>query len=339
MQRVLVIGTGGTISAEEKKVSGKKLWMSGSYPVEYIVSIPELEEIANIETSDLFQMASTDMESEHWVKIAEAVYKELPKYSGIVITHGTDTMQYTGAALSFMIQNLNKPVVITGAQTASSIIGSDAKRNMLDSVTVAAKSDIAEMCIVFNGKIMRANRTKKFYESGFNAFDSVDDLIGQVEPNIRLSGLYKKKNNQKPVLDTKINSKVHFLKIYPGMKPSIISKVASQGYKGLVIEAYGAGNLPRKDNEFFPRIKVLVDVGIPVVITTQCIIGNPFLAKYESTQEAEEVGAINCQDMLSETALVKLMWVLGHAKKMEKIREMMRTNYAGEITKESHKDN
>ena len=332
MNKVYMIGTGGTISAEEKLYKNKPIWYAGTYPVDYLVAIPELEEIAEIETNNLLQMASTDMNPTHWVKMAEAIFEKINDFHGVVITHGTDTMHYTGAALSFMLQNLSKPVILTGSQTAATVIGSDAKRNIIDSVKAASDTDVAEVCIVFNGKILRANRTKKYYESGFNAFESVDMPIGFIEPNIKLTGQYTKKRQKTPVLDTKIDDRVLLLKAYPGMDPSVLRSVASHGYHGLVIEAYGAGNLPRDKNKFFPEIAKLVKKGITVAITTQCIIGSPWPSRYESGQEAAKAGAISCQDMLSETALVKLMWALGHTKNMKKIKEIMRTNYANEIS-------
>jgi len=340
MPKVYVIGTGGTIAAEEKTVNNRKVWQAGTFPADFIISLPELEEIAKIETKDLFHLRSPDMTPVNWIKMAETVYSKINSVDGVVITHGTDTMHYTGAALSFMLQNLNKPVVITGSQIAPSVLGSDARRNLVDSVKVAAEADIAEVCITFNGKILRANRTKKCYANGFDAFECIDGPIGYIEPNIRLKEQYiKKDSKKKPILDTKINDKIFLLKLYPGIDYSIITKIMSRGYKGLVIEAYGAGNVPKKDNLFIPRIKDLIEEGIPVIITTQCIVGSSWLAQYEITHDAFKLGAIDCQDMLSETALVKLMWVLGHTKDPEKIHKMMRTNYAGEISTENQGQN
>jgi len=171
--RILLIGTGGTITA--KIVDGS--WRPGSYTEKDLINfIPEIKNIARVKTIELFQTDSSNIQPYQWVKIARLVYNQMKNFDGIIITGGTDTMHYTASALSFMLQNLNIPVILTGAQIPPHKLGSDVRRNLLDSIRVVKETDIAEVVIVFNSKILRGNRAKKFRELEFEAFESVGML-------------------------------------------------------------------------------------------------------------------------------------------------------------------
>ena len=285
---------------------------------------------------DLFREDSSNMQPENWSTLAQTIFFKLNEADGIVVTHGTDTMHYSAAAISFMIQKLNKPIVFTGAQFALSQIGSDGRRNVFDSVRIAAEADVAESVIIFNGKIIRGNRAKKFREVEFDAFDSIGmDPLGRVENSIILTGEHIRKNSEnKPVLSNKIEPNVHLLKIYPGFKPEIMETMISNGTKGFVFEGYGAGNVPTANRSVVPYIKRCADSSIPVVITTQCTLGTSWVYLYDVGRKALDAGGIPGFDLLSETALVKLMWVLGQTNNIKKVMEMMHHNYCGEITPE-----
>lgn len=331
--KVCIIGCGGTISAT---YSGMRVWKPGVLTaVELTKYVPLLGKVAEIQTMDLFRDDSSNMQPEDWSTLAQTIFLKLKDYDGIVVTHGTDTMHYTAAAISFMIQNLNKPIVFTGAQFALTQAGSDGKRNLFDAARVAAETDIGESVIVFNGKIIRGNRAKKFKEIEFDAFDSVGmDPLGKVENSIMLYGEHIRKKNTQPLLLNKVETNVSLIKMYPGFKPKTIETMIDNDAKGFVIEGYGAGNVPTGNLSIIPLIKRAVESGIPVVITTQCTLGTSWVYLYEVGRKALDAGGIPGFDLLSETALVKLMWVLGQTKNISKVKEMMHKNYCGEITPE-----
>ena len=330
--KVFLIGCGGTISAKSRKNAWKPGELTES---EILKEIPHLNRIAEIGAMDLFRVDSSNMQPENWATLAQTIFLKLEEYDGIVITHGTDTLHYSAAAMSFMIQDLNKPILFTGSQFALSQIGSDARRNLFDAVRVAAEADLAESAIVFNGKILRGNRSKKFREVEFDAFDSVGmGPLGIVENTIRLNGEQIKRSGKKPKLANGIEPNVYLIKLHPGFNPKIVETMINNGTKGFVLEGFGAGNVPTEERTVIPYIKRAVDSGIPVVITTQCTLGTSWVYLYDVGRKALEAGGIPSFDLLNEVALVKLMWVLKQTKDMKKIKEMMLKNYCGEITPE-----
>lgn len=333
MKKILLIGTGGTITA--KMINGS--WRPGEFNEEELMKfIPEIKDIAKIETVDLLNIDSSNMQPKYWLKIAETIKKNYEKFDGFIITHGTDTMHYTASVLSFLLQNLSKPIVLTGSQVPPHHIGSDAKRNVLDSVRVVNESKIHEVIIVFNSKIIRGNRAKKFREIEFEAFESIGMLpLGVIEHDIRYTGEHF--NNDKKEKDLKyfdrLEENVCIIKITPGFKPKIISELIKLGYKGIVIEGYGAGNVPIAENSLIEEIGNATKKGIPVVVSTQCAIGCSWMYLYECGKRALDVGAIPGHDMISETALTKLMWVLGNfPNDKNKIKELLLSNIAGEVS-------
>jgi len=328
--KVLMVGTGGTLSA--KIVNGA--WKPGELNNEEILKLtPELSQFVTLKSTNLLRIDSSNMQPEMWLTLAQIIYYDLPNVDGVVVTHGTDTMQYSASALSFLIQNLNVPIVFTGSQVAPQEIGSDARKNLMDGVRVAVEGNIAESVIVFNGKIFRGNRAKKLRELDFDAFMCVGmPPLGKVEQNVMLTGEQFKRGNRKPVLMNKLETDVALLKIYPGFKPGIIDHMINEGIKGFVIEGYGAGNIPTEKRGLTGSIKNATNSGIPVVITTQCSLGSSWVYLYDVGVKAIEAGAMPGYDTLSETALVKLMWILGQTRELKKVKKMMLTNYAGEIT-------
>jgi len=330
-KKVLIIGAGGTITA--KMVKGS--WRPGGFTGQDILEfVPEVKHLADITTIELYKIDSSDMQPSYWIEIAKTIYKNYKNYDGIVITHGTDTMHYTASALSFLLQNIPIPIVLTGSQVPPHKEGSDARRNLLDAVRIASQTDICEVTIVFNSKILRGNRAKKFREVEFEAFESVGMLpLGVIEHDINLIGKHIKKKREKIKFYDKLEEKVCILKITPGFDPRIIRKVIELGYKGLVIEGFGAGNIPILENSLIPEIKNAVKKNIPIIGTTQCAIGCSWMYLYEGGKRALDAGVIPGYDMISDTAMVKLMWILGnYPKNMKKIREMALKNIAGEIS-------
>ena len=326
-----MIGTGGSITA--KMVNNA--WRPGAFTEKDLINfIPEVKNTVDIDTIDLYHIDSSNMQPEYWLELAKIVYQNHKKYDGIVITHGTDTMHYTASALSFLLQNLDVPVVLTGSQVPPHKVGSDAKRNLLDSIRVASETNIGEVVFVFNSKILRGNRVKKFRELEFEAFESVGMLpLGVIEHDIRLTGEHHKKGKGKLKYFDKLEKNVCILKITPGMNPKLITAAIDLGYKGIILEGFGAGNVPINKNSLIPEIKNAIKKDIPVVVSTQCAIGCSWMYLYETGKKALDAGAIPGHDMISETAMTKMMWILGnHKGSINKIRKLFLKDVAGELS-------
>ena len=342
-KKILVIGTGGTIASIKTKQG-----LRPAYKTDELISFfPEAGEFADIEGKMLFNLDSTNINPKHWSELAKEIEKRYDKYDGFVITHGTDTMHYTAAALCFMLQNLNKPVILTGSVKAIGA-GSDAKQNFVDSVLVAC-SDMNGVNIVFHGKIIKGSRAKKvtneatkIVEKNVGVYSSINcHLVGELAGSIE--GVYERKivtniKNQKYVsnrtkklkLLNKVNPNICFLKIYPGFDAEILEKFNDSNC--VIIEAFGPGNLPFFEGDLLDKIKILDKKGIPVFITTQNPFGEVNMDLYEVGKKAQKAGAVPCGDMISEVVIVKAMWLFGNFKvNANQIKKMMIKNYVGEI--------
>ncbi len=330
-----MITTGGTIAS---------IYDSATHALRPGLSVDALLErlpkgLGNVEVikRELFELDSANAQPYHWQQIAAAVKsvsEEIDDLSGIVVTHGTDTMCYSSAAVSFMIQDFGKPIVFTGAQISATVPWSDGPRNLLDAIRLAAFGDLGETCVVFNGEVHRATRTKKVRVNSYDAFDSMDPSpIGILARDIVLYDRRRHRDHTLvPRFDTRLDDRVFLLKVFPGMPPQILARIVDIGYQGIVIEGYGSGNVPTNENALTGNILQAVDQGCTVVISSQCAFGQADLSLYEVGRAAMEVGAISAYDMTSEAALVKLAWVLGHTHDEDRIKEMMAINYADEMS-------
>ena len=342
-KKILVIGTGGTIASIKTKEG-----LRPAYKTEELLSFfPEADEIAKVEGMELFNLDSTNIQPYHWSEMAIEIERRYDDFDGFVITHGTDTMHYTATALSFMLQNLNKPLVLTGSVKA---IGkeSDAKQNFLDSILVAT-SNINEVCIVFHGKIIKGNRAKKvtneatkIAENGMSVFTSINchlvgEFIGKIEGiydrKISINKNHKvvnSKEKRKLKILAKLNTNICFLKIYPGFDSKILDKFTN--FSCVILEAFGPGNLPFSGSSILKKIEELSDKDVPVFITTQNPFGEVDMSLYEVGKRTMKAGAVPCNDMTSEAVIVKAMWLLGNFKKdANKIKRLMLKNFVGEI--------
>ncbi|MEM5814950.1 MAG: Glu-tRNA(Gln) amidotransferase subunit GatD [Candidatus Aenigmatarchaeota archaeon] len=347
---VSILGCGGTIAS---KVEYKTGAVSPSYnPKEILEFVPEIKEIANIRVKKVLETFSEDMQPEHWRIIAEEIYREIEnRADGIVVMHGTDTMHYTSAALSFMLQNLSVPVVLVGAQRSSDRPSSDARFNLLSAILFAAYGEIAEVVVCMHGSISdefcyihKGTKVRKLHTSRRDAFQSVNFkplakiscFSKQIEYLVK--DYRKRDKNRKTILDTKINTRVGIFYFHPGSNPEMLREMKKY-YDGIVVVATGLGHVginPTKDKfgkNFLPIIKELIDSGIPIVFAPQTIFGRLDMDVYLTGRELQKIGVIgNGCDWTIETALVKLMFVLGHTKSMEEIKKMMHENLAGEIS-------
>lgn len=326
--KILLLTTGGTITMLKSPNGALQPCEDAD---KLIKAIPELSSLAEIEILPIVNIDSSNFTPQVWLTIAKAIFHRMKDFDGFVVAHGTDTMCYTAAALSFMIQELNKPIVITGAQVPLEEIGSDGRSNLINAVRVAI-SDLAEVAVVFGSQIIRGTRAKKMSAFDMQAFVSVNDNpLGKIGLSIKFDESAHLRSKKKPLLRPFLNDNVAMIPVYPGIKPEIIEYLA-QNHSGIVIEGYGAGNLPTDENiNLIPAIKSAIERKVPVVVCTQCILGSTEMELYQVGRAALDVGAIPAMDMTPETSMVKLMWVLGQTDDIESIDSMMQKSFVGEL--------
>ena len=330
---VSVIGTGGTIACYVDYRTGAVHPATSAEDLAF--SVPEIFDICNVKAKIAFQMLSENLKVSHWQTLARELANAFnnERVSGVVIPHGTDTMGYTSAALSFMLKNLSGPVVLVGAQRSSDRPSSDAAQNLLSAVTVAAKSDLGEVVVVMHGEISdtftyihRGTRVRKMHTSRRDAFKTINEKpLGKIEyGRIELTGGYRRKTSGKVVVDDKMDDDVALVYFYPGMKEQDLPDK-----KGLVIMGTGLGHI---STDLIKRIRELIDNGSVIVMTSQCIFGRVNMRVYSNGRELLKAGVISGEDMLPEVAYVKLMWALAHAKDRDDVARIMHTDIAGEIS-------
>ena len=345
---VSILGCGGTIASRVEYTTGAVF--PAFSPADLLLSFPQLRDIANIKGRKLFELWTEDITTEHWKIIANEVAKEINqnKADGVVLMSGTDFLHYTSAALSFALQNLPVPVVVTGAQRSGDRGSSDNEMNLLSSV-ITATSDIAQVTVCMHAShsddfcyVHSGVKVRKLHTSTRDAFKSVNarPFAKVLYPNNKIEYLrsdFSRRSTGRVKVDDKFNPNVVLIYTFPGIKPEFIKSLGN--YDGLVIAASGLGHVPTGSHgdkfakSLIPTIKSLIDSGIPIVVAPQTIYGRLDLNVYDAGRILNGTGVIgNYCDWLPEIALVKLMWVLGHTKNMNKVREMMLTNYAGEIS-------
>jgi len=336
---ISLLGAGGTIASRvDYTTGGVYAGMTGE---DLIALVPELGGIAHISLETVMEKMSEDITPKDWQLLARHAVKALNKSDGVIITHGTDTMHYTSAALSFMLDT-PKPLVLTGAQRSSDRGSTDSVLNLVCSAH-AALSDIAEVGICMHATpsddysyFLRGTTTRKMHSTMRNAFRPINDYpLAKVYPDSKIEPLshFKKRTGGKAKADTKFEEKVALVKAYPGSDPGIIGYYLDKGYRGIVIEATALGHVPtdKSAKPWTPAVKAAVDSGVPVAIATQCVYGTVNPNVYTNLRKVFYAsGATPAYSMTAETALVKLGWVLAHAKG-EKAKELMATNLRGEI--------
>lgn len=325
MKRILLITTGGTIAStsgdnglQPTNSSSEILNMMGSVASNY-----------DIRAKELFQLDSSNIQPEEWQKIAQCVFDEYVNFDGVVITHGTDTLGYTSSILSFMLQNIPVPIVLTGSQLPLSHPMTDALENLRTALAMAA-SGIPGIFVAFNRKVILGTRAVKVRTTSFDAFESVNaEYVATVDSR----GLVIHQNNipkicGKPSLRANICSDVFLLKLTPGINPAIFDSLISMKCKGLVIEAFGAGGVQFMRRDVANKLKEVSEHGIAVVVCSQCLYERSDFSIYEVGKRVLAQGVIEGYDMTSVCALTKLMWALAQE---EDVRTIMQHNYAGEI--------
>ena len=353
LPKVSVIYTGGTIGSKIDYITGGAHTLID--PSELLYEVPELAEIASITMRHLFSIWSEDMTYMEWQAIAKQVKSEIENGAhGVVITMGTDTMHYTAAALSFMLDKLNAPVVITGAQRSSDRGSSDAFFNLSCAVQIAARSDIAEVGICMHASssddrcaFIRGTRARKMHTSRRDAFRAINDRpIAYVDRKLNISynndynkaiGEFGRGMGAKPGFEPK----VALIKSFPNSDPELIDFYVKKGYKGIIIEGTGLGNLPgartHEGLSWLGKLDSAIKKGVVVGLVSQCIYGRVSRNVYSRMREISALGVIYCEDMTAETAYIKLGWLLGNYS-IEESKRLLDKSIAGEIKERSNYD-
>jgi glutamyl-tRNA(Gln) amidotransferase subunit D len=339
LPKVAIISTGGTIASRvDYRTGGVRpaLTASDLYSV-----VPELANIARIDAQILFSLFSENLTQKHWTEIAETIAKQISEdVEGVVIAHGTDTMGYTAAALSFALQNLPVPVVIVGSQRSADRPSSDAATNLIGAVTAAAKAPFAEVTIAMHETpsdnsitLHRGTKVRKCHTSRRDTFKSVNaSPLARIENQkvVMLTEDYRKRDQTRKLTPKpKFDEKVALVKFYPGMNPAIIDWYVENGYRGAILEGTGLGHVSKY---CFEAIKNAVEHGVVVAMTSQCIWGRVNMNVYDCGRDLLALGVIPLEDMLPETAVVKLMWVFGQTRDVEEAKKLLTANIAGEFS-------
>lgn len=338
---VLIIFTGGTISMMRDPQTGA---LTPADINQFREFMPELfHSDINVDMLPFDPLIdSSDMNPPIWSKLANIIYDNYSKYDGFVITHGTDTMAYTASALSFMLENLCKPVVLTGSQLPVGVLRSDAKENLLTAIEIAAEQDeegnavVPEVCIFFEAKLYRGNRCTKKNSEHFAAFKSYNyDPLAVAGVHIHyFQHLIHYNDINKPLrLRTKIDQNVAILKLFPGISEKTVKAILGiEGLRAVVLETYGSGNAP-SDKWLFEALQDAVKRGIIIVDKTQCLMGSVELGRYETSLHLLEAGVLSGYDITTEALLTKLMYLLGeNGDDTDEVKRLLQINLCGEMT-------
>ena len=334
---ILIIYTGGTIGMVKDSVNGSLK----PFDFDHILQqVPELNdfgfELSSIAFAPLID--SSNMNPEVWIKIAGLIKENYEKYDGFVVLHGTDTMAYSASALSFMLDNLDKPVVFTGSQLPIGMLRTDGKENLITAIEIAADykdghAIVPEVCVLFENKLFRGNRTTKHNAEYFNAFYSYNyPDLAKVGINIRYNhpairnisdGMFN--------INTNLDTNIAILKMFPGInKPTVDAILNIEGLRAVVMETYGAGNAPT-DDWFVKSIKNSIDRGVIIYNVTQCPSGSVDMGLYETSIALREMGVVNGYDITTEGAITKLMFLLGQQLDSDKIKFFLNKSIKGEL--------
>lgn len=327
MKKILMIATGGTIASRTGSFG-----LTPTLSTEEILNfLPNLKDICDISTFQLCNLDSTNIRPKHWLMLAKLIKDNYEIYDGFVILHGTDTMAYTASALSYLIQQSFKPIVLTGSQKPISKEVTDAKTNLFDSFIYASSDYASGVQIVFDGKVILGTRARKTHSKSFSAFSSINypflSVIqdGKIFPYIQFQ--YKK-----PIFYSSLNTNVGLLKMFPGISNEVLSFYCSR-YDGLIIESYGVGGIPDLEEDNFKTIiKEYTNSGKPVIMTTQVQNEGSHMSVYEVGADLRtKEHVLDAYDMTSEAVLAKLMWILSQTKDMKEIKKMFYTTIANDI--------
>lgn len=323
MKKILMIGTGGTIASKQTD-AGLKPGLTAEDVLSYI---PAVKDVCQVETLQVLNLDSTNMTPAHWKNIVNAIEENYSKYDGFVVCHGTDTLAYTAAALSYMVQNSAKPIVVTGSQKPISKDVTDAKTNLLDSFIYASDDESQNVSIVFDGKVICGTRAKKERAKSYNAFSSINfPYLAVIQDGVILRYIQEVPVRGIPSFYYEMSDRVTLLKLYPGMKPEVLSYLF-ENYDIVVIESFGVGGMPEALMQtFYAEMEKWKNADKLAVMTTQVVSEGSNMTVYEvGRQIKQDFHMIESYDMTLEATLTKLMWLRGMNYSHERLREAFYT--------------
>lgn len=336
---ILLIYTGGTIGMVKDFETGALKAFNFD---ELLQNIPELKLLEhNIETVSFNKpIDSSNMKPSFWLQIAELIEDNYEKYDGFVVLHGSDTMSYSASALSFMFENLSKPIIFTGSQLPIGDLRTDAKENLITSIQIAGlqkhgRPVITEVGLYFEYKLYRGNRTTKINAEHFQAFASLN-YPPLVESGVHLAvneqALWKPNRRRKMKLHKGLDDRIALIKIFPGINRSLLEHIfAKEDLKGVILETYGSGNAPTEE-WFVDLIRKTISRGVVVVNVTQCIGGSVAMGQYETSTQLKKIGVISGKDITTEAAVAKVMYLLEKELSPKVFKTIFETSLRGEIT-------
>jgi glutamyl-tRNA(Gln) amidotransferase subunit D len=342
LPHVVIMSTGGTIASRVDYRTGavrSAISASDLYGV-----VPELSDVAQVDTEIVFSLYSENITQQHWTELAQAVAKRIKQgVDGVVIAHGTDTMAYTSAALSFALQNLPIPIILVGAQRSSDRPSSDAATNLIGAVKAAGEAPFAEVGLAMHETVSdaaivvhRGTKVRKCHTSRRDTFKSINGFpiakVKDLQVTMETEKYQRRDLNKKLNLKPNFSEKVALVKFYPGLDPAIIDYYVEKGMKGILLEGSGLGHVSKF---CFEAIKKAVAKGVVVALASQCIWGRVNMNVYDTGRDLLSFGVVPLDDMFPETALVKLMWVLGQTSNPKEAIALLKTNIAGEYSPRS----
>jgi L-asparaginase len=303
----------------------------GLEPRDLVCLVPELAQIATLETKTVFHLDSSDLVPADWVRLADEVHAALGSYDGVVIAHGTDTMAYAASLLAFLLGPVPKPVVLTGAQRPLSAVRNDARSNLIDAVLVATMK-VPEVCIAFGSQVFRGVRATKLDAWEFDAFASPSHPpLVRLGIEMAMSPTIRSPSALLP-FDPRCESRLLHLRVFPGLDPLLVQNALALGAKGVVLATYGSGTLPSGAASLLAAIEEAKAREVPVLIVSQCPRGHVDLGRYAGGARAAELGAISGHDMTVECALAKMMVALGRFSDFGARRQFLATPLLGEMS-------